>query len=131
LVRYNEKTGLYPCYLNVIIECRGNEDCIYSFSFDHSKSPINMEQKKTYFNVISENEYDYYKIIISDESVKNLVIVLMQNTGKTLLRLDSFTSESEELNFNEEEQNNQFLPNLIKISSEKLKRNNFITYIYK
>ena len=122
--KLNKEIGLYPCYLSVIIECRGDEDCIYSFSFDHSKDPINMEQKKTYSNVISENEFDYYKIVILDESVKNLVIVLMQNTGKALLRLDSFTSESEELNLNEETQNNQFLPNLIKISSEKLKRDN-------
>ena len=121
----NPTTGMYYCYLDAVVECESNEDCAYTIFFDHSYSEINLEPKKIISNVVSEKENDYYRIIISDKTIKNLVIVLMQNTGKTLLRLQSFTSEnSGYLELNEEAQNSQFLPNLIKISAEKLNIDN-------
>ena len=120
----NPFTDKYFCYLNAIVECEGDVDCTYSLSFDHKKEEIYMKPKKMYSNVISEKEYDIYKIIISDEDIKNIVIVLIQNTGKTLLRLDSFNSEIGGLVLNEEVQNNEFLPNLIKISNKILNIDN-------
>ena len=118
------KTNVNLCYLNAVVECDGEEDCNYNIEFDHSKTVFFLQPKTIYSNVISENEEDYYKIIISDESIKHLVIVLMQNTGKTLLRLESFTSEVGGIDLNEEIQNNEFLPNLIRISNEKLNIDN-------
>ena len=120
----NPKTNVILCYLNAVVECEGAEECNYKIEFDHSKVDTILQPKKMYSNVISEDEDDYYKIIIPDESIKNLVIVLMQNTGKTLLRLESFTCELGGLDLNEEVQNNEFLPNLIKISNEQLKTDN-------
>ena len=87
------KAYVNSCYLNAVVECEGEEDCNYKILFDHSKQDIFMEPKQIYSNVISENEYDNYKIIISDSSIQNIVIVLIQNTGKTLLRLESFNSD--------------------------------------
>jgi hypothetical protein len=83
-----------------------------------------MQPSQIYTNVISENEDDLYKIIIKDSKVKNIAIVLMQNTGKTLLRLDSFLTDIGGFDLNEEAQNNEFLPNLIKISNEQFKTEN-------
>ena len=40
-----------------------------------------MKPKQIYTNVISESEEDLYKITITDPSIKNFVVVLMQNTG--------------------------------------------------
>ena len=115
-----QKTDNDQCYLDVIIECKGDEDCTYSLEFDHKKGEIILSQKQMYTNIISENEYVSYKIIISEPSIKNLVIVLTQNSGKALLRLNSFISENGGLDFDEEVQNNEFLPNLIKINNELL-----------
>ena len=120
----NHITDQYNCFLNAVVECAGNEDCSYSLSFDHTKKEVIMKPSQTYTNVISENENDLYKIIIKDPSVKNIVIVLMQNTGKTLLRLESYLTGIGAFNLNEEAQNNEFLPNLIKISNELFKTQN-------
>ena len=118
--RKSSSTGLYSCYLDAIVECQSEEDdCIYSIYFDHSKVDITMQPNKIYTNVISENEYDDYKIIIPDDSVKNLIVVLIQNTGKTLLRMESLTNELGVIDINDELQNKEFLPNLIKFSNER------------
>ena len=117
----NPITDQYNCFLDAVVECAGLEDCTYNIAFDHSKKEVIMQPSQTYSNVISENENDFYKIIIKDTSVKNLAIVLMQNTGKTLLRLDSFLTDIGGFDLNEEAQNNEFLPNLIKISNELFK----------
>ena len=117
----NPTTGLYSCYLDAIVECQSEEDdCIFSLFFDHSKADIFIQPNQIYTSVISEDEFDIYRIVIPDSSVKNLVIVLMQNTGKTLLRMESIANEMGYLDINEEMQNKEFLPNLMKISSERL-----------
>ena len=120
----NPNTGLYLCYLNIIVQCTGEEDCAYDLAFDHSKKEIDMEAKQIYSSVISENELDFYNIIIQDDSVKNIAIVLMQNSGRTLLRLKNFNSQIGVIDLNEEAQNGEFLPNLIKISNEKFELDN-------
>jgi len=117
-------TDQYNCFLDAVVECMGYEDCTYSIFFDHSKKEVIMQPSQIYTNVISENEDDLYKIIIKDSKVKNIAIVLMQNTGKTLLRLDSFLTDIGGFDLNEEAQNNEFLPNLIKISNEQFKTEN-------
>ena len=49
-----------------------------------------MKPKQIYTNVISESEEDLYKITITDTSIKNLAVVLMQNTGQIMLRCDFY-----------------------------------------
>ena len=49
-----------------------------------------MKPKQIYTNVISKSEKDLYKITITDPSIKNFVVVLMQNTGQTMLRCDFY-----------------------------------------
>ena len=122
----NTITGKYECILNVIVQCTEKEDCTYNLFFDHSKKTISMQPKQIYTNVISELEEDYYKITISDPSIKNFAVVLMQNSGQTLLRCDYYITERNTFDLNEEKQNSNFLPNLIKISTELFNTDNLL-----
>ena len=36
----NQKTGLYGCFLNAVVECAGYEDCTYNLFFDHRKKTL-------------------------------------------------------------------------------------------
>ena len=58
-----------------------------------------MKPKQIYTNVISESEEDLYKITITDPSIKNFTIVLMQNT---MLRCDFYIIKRNTYNLNEE-----------------------------
>jgi len=114
--KLNKYLNRYSCYLNAIVECDSTEDCTYNLFFDHSKLIVTMEPKRTYTNVISQNENDTYIININDLSIKNMAIVLTPITGKTELRFFSFSNENGIQQI--EASNNNFLPSLIKISSK-------------
>ena len=124
----NEITGKYECLLNAIVECleESIEDCTFNLNYDHNKESKNMKPKQIYTNVISESEEDLYKITITDPSIKNFAVVLMQNTGQTMLRCDFYITERNTYDLNEEKQNNNFLPNLIKISTDLFKTDNLL-----
>ena len=121
----NKYTNKYTCYLNAVVECDPQEDCTYDLFFDHSKLNILMEEKQTYTNVISENESDTYSISINDPSIKNIAIVLTQNTGKTLLKLKSFVNDEGAIEPNNEI-NKDDLPGIIKISPKTFNLDNLI-----
>ena len=122
----NPITEKHGCTLNLIVKCFEGEDCNYNIYFDHSKKTINMKPKQIYTNVISESEEDLYKITITDPSVKNFAVVLMQNSGQTLLRCDYFITERNAYDLNEEKQNKNFLPNLLKISTKLFNSDNLL-----
>ena len=42
-----------------------------------------MKPKQIYTNIISKSEKDLYKITITDPSIKNFAVVLIQNIGQT------------------------------------------------
>ena len=114
------------CYLSAIVECASGVDCTYEIFFDHAKSEVQMEPKQTYSNVISEYEKDSYSISIKDITVKNIAIVLTQNSGKTVLKLDSFIHNGGEVKLTDEIKNNDFMPGIIKISAKNLNVDNLI-----
>ena len=122
----NKITNKFSCYLNAIVECDSNEECIYDLFFDHTKLNVLMEEKQIYTNVISEKENDTYSISINDPSVKNIAIVLTQNTGRTVLKLDSFANNAGTIQINNEVNNNDFMPGIIKISHKTFNLDNLI-----
>ena len=122
----NERTGKYECILYSVIECSEEDDCGFELFYDHKKKTTSMKPKQTYTNVISELEEDFYKITITDPSIKNFAVVLMQNTGQTLLRCDYYITERNTFDLNEEKQNKNFLPNLIKISTKLFNTENLL-----
>ena len=122
----NEYSGKYECILHAVVQCFDNEDCTFNIFFDHSKRTINMQPKQIYTNVISELEEDYYKITITNPSIKNIAVVLIQNSGQTLLRCDHYITERNVFDLKEEKQNNNFLPNLIKISTKLFNTTNLL-----
>ena len=83
-----------------------------------------MKPKEIYSNVISEEEYDYYSITITDSSVNNIAIVLTQNTGKAILNLEEFKNEDNYINLSKDIKNNDYLPNVIKISCKNYNLDN-------
>ena len=122
----NTITGKYKCILNAVIECLSEVDCTYYIFFDHTKKTTIMKPKIIYSNVISQNEEDLYKITITDPGIKNIAVVLMQNSGQTLLRCDNYVTERNVYQLKEAQQNDHFLPNLIKISTSLFKTENLI-----
>ena len=100
----NEITGKYECLLNTIVKCleKSVEDCTFNLNYDHNKESKNMKHKQIYTNAISESEEDLYKVTITDPSIKNLAVVLMQNTGQTMLRCDFYITERNTYDLNEE-----------------------------
>ena len=122
----NDATGKNECILNTVVECLDGEDCLFNLYYDTSAKTINMQPKKIYTNVISDMETDSYKIIIKDPSIKNFAVVLMQNTGQQLLRCDYYITERNTYDLSEEKQNSNFLPNLIKISTELFNTTNLL-----
>ena len=106
------KSNKYSCHLNAIVECDPNEECNYELYFDHEKTGVMMEEKIIYTNVISEKELDSYTII-PKSGIKNIAIVLTQNTGRIILK---------ELNYRYEKRyipiENEYMPGVIKISSK-------------
>ena len=119
-------TSKYNCYLSAIVVCESGEDCTYEVFFDHAKKEVLMEPKQTYTNVISEYEYDSYSIVIKDPSVKNIAIVLNQNTGKTILRLESFIQNEGSHKLSDEIKSDDFMPGIIKISAKSLNVENLM-----
>ena len=122
--KINKATGNYTCVLSAVVQCQSEINCNYNLVFDHLKTEVKMKPNELYTNVISQGEDDIYKIIIADPSVKNLVVVLMQNTGNCLIRLDNFKSDAGNIQLGEEVQNKTFLPNLIKVSKDQIKAAN-------
>ena len=121
-----EKTDKKECILNAVVECLDGEDCLFNLHYDTSKKTKNMKPKRIYTNVISEMETDTYNIIIKDPSIKNFAVVLIQNSGQQLLRCDFYITERNAYDLNEEKQNNNFLPNLIKISTDLFNTTNLL-----
>ena len=113
----------YNCYLSAIIVCESNEDCTYDIFFDHAKKDILMEPKQTYTNVISQNEVDSYSISIKDPSVKNIAIVLNQNTGKTSLKINSFLGSYK---MTDRFKSDDFMLGVMKISAKSLSLDNLV-----
>ena len=125
--KLNKYTKKYSCYLTAIVECDDNtEDCTYELYFDHSKMEVDMEPKRTYSNVISENEIDKYTININDPSIKNIAIVLTQKTGKSVLVFDSFITEIGAYQGNGETIYDKSTPGVIKISNSMFSTNNLV-----
>jgi len=114
------------CYLSAIAVCESGEDCTYEIFFDHAKNEVEMEPRQTYSNVISENEKDSYSITIKDPKVRNIAIVLTQNSGKTVLKFNSFTRNGVNIKLTDEFKNNEFMPGIIKISAKKLSAESLI-----
>ena len=114
----NAFSSKYNCYLSAIVICESGEDCTYEIFFDHVKRETLMEPKQTYTNVISEFEFDTYSISIKDPSVKNIAIVLTQNTGKSVLRLESFIQNEGIQKLTDQFKSDDFMPGVIKISAK-------------
>ena len=124
--KFNTKTNRYSCHLNAVIECESNEECIYDLFFDHSKLNVIMEEKQLYTNIISEKENDTYTIIINEPLVKNIAIVLTENTGKVILKLNTFINKDGEHHINDAINNENFMPGVFKLSHKTFSSDNLI-----
>ena len=113
------------CTLLIIVDCEDDSiECEYKIGFDHDNSTLIMQPRTYYSNVITEKEIDKYRIDIYDEDVKNFAVVLNQNSGKTDLSVYKISLDESEVSLIEVKLNNEFLPNVISVKSDKLKVKN-------
>ena len=118
-------TSNNKCTLLIIVDCEDDSiECEYKIGFDHDNSTLIMQPRTYYSNVITEKEIDKYRIDIYDEDVKNFAVVLNQNTGKTDLSVYKISLDESDVSLIEVKVNNEFLPNVISVQSDKLKVKN-------
>ena len=114
------------CQLSVIVFCENESECVYELYYDHESEEISMAPRVTYDNVISEAETDFYIIKITDPSVKNIAIVLTQNTGSCSIELDTFKNDGGLHDITSLNSINTLTPNIIKINAMPLKIQNLV-----
>ena len=125
---YDNKCLLAPmdngkeCQIFAVIECTKDKDCLYELFFDHIGNVVTMRPKIIYSNVITENEIDKYEIIINDENIKNIAVILSQNTGNAKLKLALFASMRGDMVLDDSKEfHKNYLPNVLEIRSDDLK----------
>ena len=108
------------CNIYAVIECSTEQNCFYDLLFDHVGDVILMKPKIVYSNVITENEKDYYEIHILNNEIKNLAVILTQNTGISKLKFTKFTSHNGNLVdlAKTEKFNKDYMPNTIEIKAK-------------
>ena len=108
------------CSMYAVIECSTEQNCFYDLLFDHVGDVILMKPKIVYSNVITENEKDYYEIHILNNEIKNIAVILTQNTGISKLKFTKFTSFNGNLVdlSTTEKFNKDYMPNAIELKAK-------------
>ena len=122
---YSKKSSK-DCKLIAVIKCTNPENKICAFSLISTIEdyPIIMTPRKTYYNFISTGKENIYKIIITDPDIDKLIVVLTTNIGDAELSVSQKNGEYlKPISFS---QNKYSLPDVIRITPEKLKSKNII-----
>ena len=107
--------------------------CIFDIQLQVKDTELIMKSKEVYNGMLPLGKIDKYKIIISDENIKDLFIVLNTESGNAQL---SVYMETDNI-FNKEtfisvSTHNDYIPDVVRVTPKKINKNNLIgTYIVK
>ena len=125
------------CTALAVIKCdtpsEENDMCIFDIQLQVKDTELIMKSKEVYNGMLPLGKIDKYKIIISDENIKDLFIVLNTESGNAQL---SVYMETDNI-FNKEtfisvSTHNDYIPDVVRVTPKKINKNNLIgTYIVK
>ena len=124
------------CGFFAVISCvTNNEFCKYKLRYSLNETALLMSPKTTYFSIIPVGKVDLYEIIITDPSYSSLVIVLNTASGDAELlvyKKKNETSGNDHNNLIGISLNNDYIPDVIRVTPKKLNSDNIIgKYIVK
>ena len=103
--------------------------CIFDIQLSISDIPLMMTQKQMYYGSIPLGKIDYYEIKITDENVHSLVVVLNSESGDAellLFRKNDITPGKKEGQLISISYHNDYIPDVVRITPEKIKRENLV-----
>ena len=125
------------CIALAVIKCdkpsEENDMCIFDIQLHVKDTELVMKSKEVYNGMLPLGKLDKYKIIISDENIKDLFIVLNTESGNAQLSvymetLNSYNKET----FISVSTHNDYIPDVVRVTPKKIRKNNLVgTYIIK
>ena len=112
------------CRINAVVFCNGTDFCNFKIRLNVENIPLLMSPRKSYFNIIPRNKVDKYDIYVSDKNVTSIVIVLDTISGDAELSVNKIVDDKK--NFVDVSFNDDFLPDVVRITPKKLNSSNVI-----
>ena len=104
--------------------------CVFEVQLYISDAPLMMTPKLMYYGSIPVGKNDYYYIRITDANIHSLVVVLNSESGDAELSLfrkvDNQLLNSQEGKLISMSYHNDYIPDVIRITPERIKRENLI-----
>ena len=129
--------NLIDCLALAVIKCdepsEENGLCIFDIQLYVKDTELIMKSKEVYSGMLPLGKTDIYKIIISDENIKDLFIVLNTESGNAELSvyMESESAINKE-SFISLSTHNDYIPDVVRVTPAKIRKDNLIgTYIIK
>ena len=104
--------------------------CVFDVQLYISDAPLMMTPKKMYYGSIPVGKNDYYQIRITDANIHSLVVVLNSESGDAelslFLKVNNNLPDSKEGKLISMSYHNDYIPDVIRITPQKIKRENLI-----
>ena len=130
--------NLIDCLVLAVIKCdtpsEENDMCVFDIQLQVKDQELIMKSKQVYNGMLPLGKIDIYKIIISDENIKDLFIVLNSETGNAQL---SVYMDTNYFVFNKQSlisvsNHNDYIPDVVRVTPKKIGKNNLVgTYTIK
>ena len=125
------------CVALAVIKCdtpsEENDMCIFDIQLHIKDTELIMKSKEVYNGMLPLGKVDLYKIIISDENIKDLFIVLNTESGNAQLSvyMDSNNLYNKQT-FISVSTHNDYIPDVVRVTPKKIRKENLVgTYTIK
>ena len=132
-----EKGNIIDCLIYAIIKCDspGEENglCIFDIKLTVEDSELVMKPKQVYHSMLPIGKVDKYRIIVSDENIKDIFVVLNSESGDAQLHV----YKEKETSYNKESlitisSHKDYIPDVVRITPKKVGQDNLVgKYIIK
>ena len=129
--------NIIDCTAYAIVKCdepnEENDLCIFDIQFTIKDTELIMKPKQIYEGILSLGNTDIYKIVISDNNIKEILVVLNTESGNAQLSV----YKEKETSYNKESlisisSHNDYIPDVVRITPKKISQENLIgKYIIK
>ena len=129
--------NIIDCAALTVIRCdkpsEENGMCIFDIQLQVKDTELMMKSKEVYNGMLPLGKVDKYKIIISDENIKDLFIVLNTDSGNAQLAvfLDTNSLDNKETLLSISA-HNDYIPDVVRVTPKKIGKENLVgTFIVK
>ena len=123
--------NIIDCISLVVIKCdtpsEENDMCVFDVQLQVKDTELMMKSKEVYNGMLPLGKVDKYKIIISDENIKDLFVVLNTDSGNAQLLVYMDTNGL----FNKEtllsvSTHNDYIPDVVRVTPKKIGKENLV-----